>query len=213
MTKQTSKLKILIATASVFAFLAGPLAGSAFAEGSTSSQGSGKGGPQGGGQKGGHGGTSAVTGGGSGSKAGGTKISGKDLARLNSARVFLSTGITKTDAIYEDESPLSKIYNYQQLLLANDKNLDTTAEVSAAVFNLARVSAIPVTADTLTKLDALLGTTFYSTYNWSTGGAAVEAALEATTLSVLGQTVDIAQPTSFIDAVNLLQKALKAEEE
>jgi len=206
----------MIALAAVFAFLAMP----AHAEGPTTGQGSGqqgKGSKQGGG-KGGPGGASKVTGsasgGGTGGKAGGTKISGKDLARLNSARVFLSTGITKTDAIYEDEAPLSKIYNYQQLLLANDRDLNTVAEVSAAAFNLARVSAIPVTTDTLTKLDSFLNTTYKSTYSFSGGGgAAVEATLEATALSILGRTVDIATPSSFLDAVNFLQKALKAEEE
>jgi hypothetical protein len=148
----------------------------------------------------------------SGRRSVGGRISGKGLARLNAARVFMTTGITKTDAIYEDEAPLSKIYNYQQILLANP-DLNTTELVSAAAFNLARVATIPISEQTLTKLDTFLGTTFNSTYNWSTGGAAVESALETTTLAVLGQTVDIAQPTSFIDAVNLLQKALKTEEE
>ena len=222
MTKPIFSLKTLIATASVFAFLAGPLvAGSAFAEGPASGQGSGQQGKgsAGGGQKGGQGGASKaaeskVTGGGTGGKAGGTKISGKDLARLNSARVFLSTGITKTDAIYEAEAPLSKIYSYQQILLSNDKDLNTVAEVSAAAISLAQVATVPVTASTLTKLGSLLGTTFKNTFDWTANGGTVKSALDSFASSKLGTPTDIGgTPTSFIEAVNLLEKALKTTEE
>ena len=222
--KSASKLLGMILTTAVLAVGAAPIVHAAEdGHGSTSGhadegQGKGKGPKYMGGKEGeshstGHGGASKTTEGRvMGGKSGGDRITGKDLARLNASRVFLSTGITKTDAIYEDEAPLSKIYNYQQLL-KNNPDLNNTALVSAAAFNLARVATVPVTADTLKKLDTILGTTFTSSYNWSTGGAAVESALELTAMSVLGRTVDIATPTSFTDAVNLLQKALKTEEE
>jgi hypothetical protein len=224
MTKQAFPLKRLIAAVSVFAFLAGPMAGTAFAEGAGSGQGAGgpqagKGGPQGGGEKGGHGGASKttegkVTGSKGGGKAGSSKISGKDMARLNAARVFLSTGITKTDATGEAEAPLSKIYNYQQLLLSGDKDLNTVDEVAAAAINLAQVATIPVTTSTLSKLDSFLGTTFKNTFDWTANGGSVKSALDAFATSKLGTATDIgATPTSFTEAVNLLEKALKSTEE